>query len=79
MKVLNTGWTMTMTMVIIGMMINGCSLLFPQWTEQVEVRCEACEQTWTVQATTHVVRAGWCCVCGRELVLASRPCEEMAE
>ena len=64
--------------LLLTICLSGCQFFLPpQWTEQVEVRCPQCKQTWTVQAMdTHVVTARFCCTCGRELVLASRPCEE---
>jgi len=61
-------------------LFSGCQFLVPQWQEQTDVQCPNCGQTWTVQAAdTHLVGARWCCTCGRELVLTSRPCKETTE
>jgi len=63
---------------LLAICLCGCWCPPVQWQEQTDVQCPECGQVWKVQAAdAHIVEARWCCTCGRELVLTSRPCEEV--
>lgn len=61
---------------LVMILLGGCGCPPVEWHEQTDVRCPDCDVVWNVQASeTHIARANWCCTCGKELVLTSRPCE----